>query len=95
MKTVKEKLVKCATKVARLYWFSINLYTKLAVSESLISLEGVTSGSALNINMKLGTLVHHVHGYKTELQIYIFSSRTEIWSFRVEKKKRGKIITQL
>ena len=44
--------------------------------------------------MKLGTLVHHVHGYKTLPQIFfIFSWRL---SYGLSKlKKRGKIITKL
>ena len=44
--------------------------------------------------MKLGTLVHHVHGYKTKPQILIL-----LWDlvmvFQSRKKKQGKIITKI
>ena len=43
--------------------------------------------------MKLGTLVHHVHGYQTCLRFFNFCLRLSLWSFKV--KKRGKIITKL
>ena len=48
---------------------------------------------AWTIFMKLGTLVHHVHGYKTLPQIFnIFYGL----SYGLSKsKKRGKIITKL
>ena len=37
------------------------------------------------IFMKLGTLVHHVHGYKTCLRFFNFCQGTLLWFFKVEK----------
>ena len=50
---------------------------------------------AWTIFMKLGTLVHHVHGYKTLPQIFSFLPRDLVMVFQSRKKKRGKIITKL
>ena len=43
--------------------------------------------TAWTIFMKLGTLVHHVHGYKSCLRFFNVCLGTYIWSFKVEKKK--------
>ena len=44
--------------------------------------------------MKLGTLVHHVHGYKTLPHIYLIFA-LELSYGLSKSKKRGKIITKL
>ena len=44
--------------------------------------------------MKLGTLVHHVHGYKTVPQIYFIFVLGLSYGLS-KSKKRGKIITKL
>ena len=50
------------------------------------SQEYIKSVMAWKIHMKLGTLAHHVHGYKSLLQIFFsFCSGSKLWSFKVEK----------
>ena len=51
--------------------------------------------TAWTIFMKLGTLAHHVHGYKMLPQIFQFLPRDLVMVFQSRKKKRGKIITKL
>ena len=44
--------------------------------------------------MKLGTLVHHVHGYKTLPQIFLIFAKGLSYGLS-KSKKRCKIITKL
>ena len=71
-KNSEEKLVKCATEVARLHKVSIQSCTqKRPSSESSIALARLNlTFTAWTIFMKFGTLVHHVYGYKTVPQIF-------------------------
>ena len=72
-KAKKAKLVKCATEVARLHKVSIQSCTqnrpspKVQLRSREIEFNFFT---AWTIFMKLGTLVHQVHGYKTLPQIF-------------------------
>ena len=71
-------------------------YTKSAVSESLIALVRLIEFNFLTawtIAMKLGTLGHHVPGYKVASNFLIFAQGL---SYGLSKsKKLGKIITEL
>ena len=76
--------------------FYTKLYTKPAVSESSIALGKYFIEFdffiAWTIFMKLGTLVHHVHGYKALPQIFLIFAQGLSYGL-LKSKKRGKIIT--
>ena len=58
--------------LACLHWYSIKkLCTKLVVSRSSFSLAGINLLRILELlELKLGTLVYHVHGYNRSPQIF-------------------------
>ena len=67
-KNSKKKLVKCATEVARLRKVAIQSCTQNRPSPNVQFLARKIEFNvfiAWTIFMKLGTRVHHVHGYKT------------------------------
>ena len=73
-KKLKEKLVKCATKVARLHRVSIQSCTQNGRLRKIIRTQEIEFNFFISwtIFMKLGTLVHHVHGYKICLRFFNF-----------------------
>ena len=66
-KNSKEKLVKCAAEVARLHKVSIQSCTQNGRLRKFNRSREIEFNFfiAWTIFMKLGTLVHYVHGYKT------------------------------
>ena len=73
------------------FLYKLKLYTKSAVSESSIVL-GRLNLTFWTIFMKLGTLVHHVHGYKTLPHFFLIFAL----GYGLSKSKiRGKNITKL
>ena len=69
------------------FGFYTKLYTKSAVSESSITLGrlNLTFFTAWTIFMKLGTLVHHVPGYKTLTQIFLILPGDLVMVFQSRK----------
>ena len=86
--------MKCATEVARLCRVSIQSCTQNRLSPKVQSRSAEIEFNFFitwTIFMKLGTLVHHVHGYKTLPQIFALGL-----SYGLSKSKnQGKIITKL
>ena len=74
----KEKLVKCATEVARLHRVSIQVMHKIGRLRKFNRAREIEFNFlfAWTIFMKLGTLVHHVYGYKICLRFFNFCLRT-------------------
>ena len=71
-KNSKEKLVKCATEVARLHRVSYKVVHKIGRLRKFNHAREIEFNffTAWTIFMKLGTLIHHVHGYKMLPQIF-------------------------
>ena len=84
LKISKGKLVKSATTVGLALAFCTKLHTKLAISRSSVSLAGMNLKVCDSLDhMKLGTLIHHVHGSKGYFRFLNFCSEDKLWSFKV------------
>ena len=61
-----KRLVKLATAVAHLILVSVESHNKIGCLRKLSRVREIENNflTAWNISMKLGALVHHVHGWK-------------------------------
>ena len=86
-----KKLVKCATKVARLhnYKVSIQVVHKIGRLQKFNCARKIEFNffTAWTIFMKLDTLVHHVHGYKSCLRFFYFLPRHLVMVFQNWKNR--------
>ena len=75
IKNSKEKLVKCDTELARLHKVLYKVVHKISRLQKFNRAQEIefNSFTAWTIVLKLGTLVHHVHGYKICLRFLNFA----------------------